>query len=185
MNKNIGIIVGFIIVVLVGAGIYASTNKKDGAMMLKDESALNDKTIVQEEATESEVMMKKEELDATQKENKDTSMMKKEDVMMKAGSYEAYSPEKIAKAENGNVVLFFRAGWCPTCISLDKDIKANLGKISSDLTILDVNYDDSSDLKKKYGVTYQHTLVQVDKDGNLIKKWSGSPTLAKLTSEVK
>jgi hypothetical protein len=47
-----------------------------------------------------------------------------------------------------------------------------------------VDYDNSDELKKKYGVTYQHTLVQVDKDGNLIKKWSGSPTLTSLVKEV-
>ncbi|MEK7564045.1 MAG: hypothetical protein AAB510_00550 [Patescibacteria group bacterium] len=60
-----------------------------------------------------------------------------------------------------------------------------MSKIPSDLSILDVDYDNSSDLKKKYGVTYQHTFVQVDKDGNMIKKWNGSPTLAKLVSEVR
>jgi thiol-disulfide isomerase/thioredoxin len=84
-----------------------------------------------------------------------------------------------------DVVLFFRAGWCPTCRAVDSDIKANLSKIPSSLAILDVNYDNSSALKQKYGVTYQHTFVQVDKDGNLIKKWSGSPTLAALVAEVK
>jgi hypothetical protein len=53
------------------------------------------------------------------------------------------------------------------------------------VSILKVDYDKETELKKKYGVTYQHTLVQVDKDGNLIKKWSGSPTLTKLVSEIK
>jgi hypothetical protein len=48
-----------------------------------------------------------------------------------------------------------------------------------------VNYDNSTALKQKYAVTYQHTFVQVDKDGNLIKKWSGSPTLTALVAEVK
>ena len=41
-----------------------------------------------------------------------------------------------------------------------------------------------ADLKKKYGVVYQHTFVQVDKDGNLIKKWSGSPNLSSLVTQV-
>lgn len=101
-----------------------------------------------------------------------------------SGSYESYSPDKIAKAENGNVVLFFHAAWCPECRALDKDIKANLENIPANLTILDVDYDQYSDLKKKYKVTYQHTMVQVDKDGNLLKKWSGSPTLASLVLQV-
>jgi len=112
---------------------------------------------------------------------------KEEGVMMaKAGSYEAYSPEKIALASSkGNVVLNFSAAWCPTCRALEANINANLANIPSNLTILKVDYDNSTDLKKKYGVTYQHTLVQVDKDGNLIKKWMGSPTLAAFVAEVK
>lgn len=102
-----------------------------------------------------------------------------------AGSYEPYAPEKIAmKAGSGKVVLFFRASWCPTCRALDRDIKANLGNIPEKLTILDVDYDNSNELKKKYGVTYQHTMVEVDIDGNMIKKWMGSPTLDSFIKEV-
>ncbi len=113
------------------------------------------------------------------------SIEKNGETMMKVGSYESYSPEKVARASvNNNVVLFFRASWCPTCRAVDADIRNNLSKIPENLTILDVNYDNSTVLKQKYGVTYQHTFVQVDKDGNLIKKWSGSPTLSLLVSEV-
>ncbi len=122
-------------------------------------------------------------------------MVKEEGVMVKpesaamvakAGSSEAYSPEKIALASaKGNVVLNFYAAWCPSCRALDADINANLGNIPSNLTILKVDYDNSAELKKKYGVTTQHTMVQVDKDGNLIKKWSGSATLTAFVAEVK
>jgi thiol-disulfide isomerase/thioredoxin len=103
---------------------------------------------------------------------------------MQKGSYETYASEKLAKANTGEVVLFFRASWCPTCRAVDADIRAHLGSIPADLVILDVNYDDSMALKQKYGVTYQHTFVQVKADGSLIKKWSGSPTLAALVAEV-
>ena len=103
-----------------------------------------------------------------------------------AGSYEKYSAEKIALASaSHDVVLFFRAAWCPTCRSVDADIRSHLKAIPESLTLLDVDYDNSTDLKKKYGVTYQHTFVQVDAQGNPIKKWTGSPTLASLISEVK
>lgn len=101
-----------------------------------------------------------------------------------SGTYEAYAPEKLAMANEGDVVLFFRASWCPTCKALDANIRGNLSAIPRSLTILDVDYDNSTALKQKYGVTYQHTLVQVDANGNLIKKWSGSPTLAALAGEV-
>ena len=156
MNQKL--IIGVIaIIIVVGVGIYSSKNSKT-------------------EMIEKEAMMKK-----------DTGIMtSKTDVMIKAGSYEEYSSEKIVMASvTHDVVLFFRASWCPTCKAVDADIKAHLKEIPESLTILDVNYDNSTEMKKKYGVTYQHTFVQVDAQGNLVKKWSGSPTLASLISEVK
>ena len=114
-----------------------------------------------------------------------TDEQKGDAMMAQSGTYETYAMEKVAMQTEGNyVVLFFRASWCPSCIALDKDIRANLSSIPASLTILDVDYDNSSELKKKHGVTYQHTFVQVDKDGNMIKKWSGSSTLSSLVEEV-
>lgn len=105
-------------------------------------------------------------------------------MMGKSGTYEAYAPEKIAKAETGKVVLFFHASWCPTCRALDGDIKAHLSAIPENVTILDIDYDKSDALKQKYKVTTQHTLVEVDAKGNQIKQWKGSPTLATLVGEI-
>lgn len=102
-----------------------------------------------------------------------------------AGMYESYAPQQLARAENGKVILFFRASWCPTCRGLDADIRANLRNIPSGVAILNVNYDTATELKQKYGVTYQHTLVQVDAKGNQLAKWTGSPSLAALLAEVK
>ncbi|HLP43976.1 MAG TPA: thioredoxin family protein [Candidatus Nanoarchaeia archaeon] len=101
------------------------------------------------------------------------------------GSYETYSSEKITRAENGKVVLFFFAAWCPTCRQLDANISSSLSTIPDGTTILKTDYDSETALKKKYGVTYQHTLVQVDADGNMIAKWAGSPTLASLLQNIK
>lgn len=156
MNKNIGLIVGIIVLIVIG-GLYFSKDK--------------DETV--------EVVMgdKKEETSITDKETE------KKDEMMK-GSYEAYSSDKLARAETGDVVLFFHASWCPSCRSLNSDIEANVSSIPEGVSILKLDYDKEVELKKKYGVTSQHTLVQVDKDGNLIKKWSGSPNLNSLVSSI-
>ncbi len=105
-------------------------------------------------------------------------------MVLAKGVYTPYDPALLANAEKGKVVLFFRASWCPTCKALDGNIRANLSTIPDGVTILDVNYDDSSAMKQKYGVTYQHTMVQVDKSGTLIKKWSGSQTLAAFLAEI-
>jgi len=125
--------------------------------------------------------------------NSSSSSQKSEDKMVKkdgevvsnVGSYTNYSADLLKKAEDGNVVIFFKASWCTTCQALDKDIKANSDQIPSNLTILDADYDKETSLKKKYGVTTQHTLVKVDKDGNQIKKVTGLSSLAKITDFVK
>jgi len=197
MNKNIGIVIGVVVLAVIVGGIYVSNNAKDDAMMVKEQ--MEQKAMEEQKMAEEKAMMEKramEEKDAMMKADNtetdsmmkkdETSMMDKSDTMMKIGSYETYAPEKVALASaTHDVVLFFRASWCPTCRALDADIKANLSKIPESLAILDVNYDNSTALKQKYGVTYQHTFIQVDKDGNLIKKWSGSPTLSALVSEIK
>lgn len=167
MNKTTGIVIGVVAVVLIASAAYTSSNKARDVMM----DAKTDEVIAVEDKG---AMMKDGGADTM-----DTT-----DEIMKAGSYEAYAPEKLARAEKGDVVLFFHASWCPSCRALGADIEKNLGAIPSGLSILKVDYDTESELKKKYGVTYQHTLVQVSSDGAMIKKWSGSPTLKSLASQV-
>lgn len=150
----------------------AMMNKEDGeAMMEKNEVG--------------EAMMKKEDGDAMEvMEEEGEAMMSEEGdaMMVKAGEYTDYSPEKIAEADGA--VLFFKASWCPSCRTADANIKKNAGDIPAGLTILGVDFDNSKDLKIKYGVTSQHTYVQVDAQGNLIKKWVGGNTLAGVLDKV-
>lgn len=179
MNKNIKNFIGIIAILLILSGVYASTKRNDDKMMQDGDVnniGQNSQMIKDVDLENNDVMMKKE----------DGAVMVKDDTSMKSGSYELYTPEKVMLASDSHdVVLFFRAGWCPSCRTLDLDIKKNMSSIPSSLAILDVDYDNSTALKQKYGVTYQHTLVQVDKDGNLIKKWSGGSSLAGLINEVK
>lgn len=93
------------------------------------------------------------------------------------GIYQEYDENLLSMAKTGNVVLFFEADWCPTCRALDADIKANLDKIPQDTAILTLDYDTEDALKESYGVTTQHTLIQVGPDGEVIKKWVGSNKL--------
>lgn len=169
-----------IIVLLGGAYLLVGHNTMTGdSMMQGDEQGM---------ASSSNESMKGDGA----MEGVDGDMMKKDEAMMRddasmmseKGSYEAYAPGKLALAEKGKVVLFFRASWCPTCKALDADIRSHLSSIPAGVTILDVDYDNSSALKQTYGVTYQHTLVQVRADGSMITKWSGSPTLATLVAQI-
>jgi len=89
------------------------------------------------------------------------------------GTFETYSPEKLALANNGTVVLFFHADWCPSCRGLENDLNARLGEISNNTHILKLDYDTETELKRRYEVIRQHTLVVVDADGTELKKLTG------------
>lgn len=177
MNKTTGIIIGAIALLLIGGFVYISTGTAKDGMMNKDTSV----SMTKEENVD--MMNKDEEMDTMDTEEA-TDTIDKADAMAKAGLYEAYAPEKLARALDGDVVLFFHASWCPSCRGLNADIEKNLEAIPGGLSILKTDYDTETELRKKYEITYQHTLVQVDKDGNLIKKWSGSPSLDRLVAEI-
>ena len=86
-----------------------------------------------------------------------------------------YEADKSAYAST-DVVLFFNAAWCSTCREARDNIEADLAGIPSDLTIVVVDFDTATDLRQKYGVTVQHTFVQIDAEGTELAKWSGSVT---------
>jgi len=163
MNKKTVVIVSAIIgLFLVGASVMAYTS---------DQSKKKD--------AENAAMMKEEEAAAMAKED---AMEKEGDAMMTKGSFTDYDTVKLANAEKGDVVLYFSAPWCPTCQEANKNFNAS--GTPDGLTLLKVDYDSSTDLKKQYGVTYQHTFVQVDKDGKQLKKWSGSTSYDQLKAET-
>lgn len=196
-ERGMGLVPVFIIVLaLAGLGgfwaLSGGTGKseqemgKADTMMEKEDGAMTEKKDATTMEEKNNEMVGEDATGAMMNKN-DGAMMEKKDegTMVQKGSYEAYGPEKIARAMSGKVVLFFRASWCPTCRGLDADIKGNAAQIPNGVTVLDVNYDASQELKMKYGVTYQHTLVQVDAAGNQITKWTGSPTLAALLGQIK
>lgn len=84
-----------------------------------------------------------------------------------AGSYVDFSEDVLAQAA-GTKVLFFHASWCPKCRALEKDILSST--IPAGLTIIKVDYDNSTALRQKYGVTLQTTVVYVDDDGSELSK---------------
>lgn len=171
MNTQKGNITGAVIgiialLIIIGALVFANNGSDEDAMMEEDKMMMEDDSMEKDDS-----MMEEDS-------------MKDDNMMMETGSYEKYSSEKLAKANDGDVILFFKASWCPTCNALDSDIKSNLSSIPEGVTILELDYDTATELKKKYGVTIQHTLVQVDAEGNMITKWTGSPTLDSLVSKI-
>jgi thiol-disulfide isomerase/thioredoxin len=167
-------------VIAVGAYFFIASNNvpsggtgNEGAMMEdKGENGAMEQDAMMEGGKSETGMMK------------DEAMMEK-DTMMDKGSYESYAPEKLALAEKGKVVLFFHADWCPICRGLESEVKANMSAIPAGVHILKVNYDTATTLKQKYGVTYQHTFVQVDANGMQLAKWGDATTLAQVVARVK
>ncbi len=197
MKSQRVLFVGGVIVVL-GIGAWAllrksgddpsmmsSTNQlqqegtmKENSKMMEDDSAKSDDALMNEDTSSTD----------------DALMPKKEDVMMpdveNAGQYEDYSKSVFDQAVGKRRVLFFYANWCPICRPADSDIRANVAKLPADVVVLRVNYNDTdtdSDekaLAKEYGVTYQHTFVQIDSDGNVVTKWNGGK-IAELLNNIK
>lgn len=65
--------------------------------------------------------------------------------------------------------LFFHAGWCPTCIAMDKEITENLETLPEDAVIAKVDYDKEDNLKREFGVTTQSVVITFDEKGNVIE----------------
>lgn len=103
----------------------------------------------------------------------------------KQGVYDAYSPDKLKLAKDHKVILFFKAEWCPSCVTADQTLNKEFASIPKNIALLKVSYDTEFELRKKYGVTIQHTFVQVDEQGNLITKWLGSTSIGEILDKVK
>lgn len=100
-------------------------------------------------------------------------------------SFQEYTPEAMSSATaDETVVLFFHATWCSTCKLLADDITANADSIPDDVQILLVDFDTATDLKQRYGVTLQHTLVQVDSNGDAVEQWHLTRTLDDLLDSL-
>ncbi len=157
MNKTMMWIIGAVVLVLVGGGMFVVSQQPQKA----------------------------EEVKMTQKKDEST-MEKKENT----SRYIEYSKAALDNAAANRRVLFFYANWCPICKPADVDFKENSSKIPTDVTVIRVNYNDTDtdqeekDLAKKYGITYQHTFVQIDAQGKEVTKWNGGKTM-ELLAKIK
>ena len=98
--------------------------------------------------------------------------------------YSDYSEERANDYKDNKRVLFFHAGWCPTCKVANTEFEENIDDIPEDVVVLKTDYDTEKELKEKYGITYQHTFVQIDANGNEVAKWNGGG-IDKLKSSIK
>ncbi len=106
------------------------------------------------------------------------------EAMAKGGQYVPESKFRADQAafESGNTVLFFYAAWCPDCQATDASIQET--GVPEDINIVKVDYDNANDLRKKYGVTQQHTYVLIGPGGEELKKWTGSFSAEEIASKA-
>jgi thiol-disulfide isomerase/thioredoxin len=72
-----------------------------------------------------------------------------------------YKAETLAKlqAAGESVTLHFHADWCPTCRAQDKSLEALKADPALMLTVLSVDYDKETELKKQLKVRSQSTFI--------------------------
>ncbi len=137
-------------------------------------------------AAASESAMEKEPSASTMEKDPSASAMAEEDAAMaEEGAWvdqAAYEADAATFHESGDVVLFFNASWCPTCQSTVKSLDAD--GVPAGLTVVSVDYDAATDLKKQYGITVQHTFVQVDEAGAELAKFTGSVSGADIAGQT-
>jgi thiol-disulfide isomerase/thioredoxin len=83
------------------------------------------------------------------------------------GQYVAYEDGVIG---NGSpAVLFFAASWCPSCQANDARLSEWYNNGGLYLSVHKIDYDNSADLKARYGVVQQDTFVRIDAEGNAVR----------------
>ncbi|MCF1694345.1 thioredoxin domain-containing protein [Corynebacterium argentoratense] len=168
---------------LAGCSSSSDADKKDDAMM--STSATSSAMSTSSMAPETSAAMDKDAKDGMKKDSMEKDSMEKDsmekdamekDSMNKGGefvTYEQYMEHSdAAMHHDGRTVLFFDASWCPDCQKLKNALSSEHDVIPADVTVVDVDYDSHNDLRKQYGVTMQHTFVEVDAQGNKVSSWS-------------
>lgn len=174
MNKTMMWVIGAVILVVVGGGLLMSSQQPKQS---EDTKMIDDKDVM---------MQKDSSTDSGQK----AVMEKTTDMQKSSDRYVEYSKELLEGSASNRRVLFFYASWCPSCKPSDADLKANSSKIPQDVTVIRVNYNDpetdqeEKNLAKKYGITYQHTFVQIDGQGKEVTKWNGGK-ITELLANIK
>lgn len=124
------------------------------------------------QATQQDQSMSEKDSMENKKDSKSAPAMEaKEDTQMKsAGEYVNYTQSHYQEVLGKKpIALFFHASWCPTCLGMEKDIKAHLSSIPAGTEIIQVDYDAEIALKKEYGITSQSLVVIIDSDGKAVE----------------
>jgi len=89
------------------------------------------------------------------------------------------------------IFLNFYANWCPICKGEQPDLFAAFNELNNpDVVGYRVHYNDNEEdaddreMAKKFGITYQHTKVIIDKNGNVALKSLEAYSKEKVINEI-
>ena len=154
MNKVIAVIVG---VLIIGSGAFVFLNRGDEQADLSKNNVNSSASMVGvEKLTEKE--------QASELGNNPSETNNSE-----AGKYIEFSDSVLADSSDTKRVLFFHAPWCSTCNFFEGQIEEQ--GVPSGVTIIKVDYDSETEIKKQYGVTVQSTFVSLDQNGGVEQTW--------------
>jgi len=82
-------------------------------------------------------------------------------VLAQALEIKPYSGGALAEAQKADrpVALHFHAAWCPTCRAQEQAMQSLTSDPALNLTVLVANYDTEKDLKRRFNVRAQSTIV--------------------------
>ncbi len=169
MKSSLPIIIG-VVALVVGIGYFATQDK--GA---RQDSVANTSTETKEL---DNALPTANETETVSPEATDTQVAS-------AGTYLPYSAGAVATSNADHILLSFSATWCPSCRALDADIVKNAESIPEGVVIYKVDYDTSAELKRKYGVTTQHSIIEINKSGEALSTISHPLTLNALLATIK
>ena len=80
-----------------------------------------------------------------------------------------YTAERFVQLQGQQkFALYFAADWCPSCRATKQAITDNPEEFAG-VTLLEIDYDNSKELKKQYGIVSQHSFVFFDANGEVVK----------------
>lgn len=163
------------IIVVIGLAAFAAyasmnSNKTVDSPTNIDSMEKDENNDTMQGDVEEDAMEKNSEEDT----EKDDDSIEQEETMKKSEveGYIDYDEMKFLAASDKKRVIFFHAPWCPSCRDQDSNIESDKDRIPSDVVILKADFDSSIGLRQKYGVTTQHSFVQVDAHGDEIQQWN-------------
>ncbi|MDE0243604.1 MAG: thioredoxin family protein [Candidatus Kaiserbacteria bacterium] len=158
---------------VIGSILYSGQDYEPG--VVEDVQLLREDT--QGNETEAVLSFEEEVPDAVS-DSEDLSLLN-EDAASPASETESVLEDDIpanltAALQEGTPVLFFHASWCPTCRALAKELEERSDEIPSNISVVTVDYDSEKELRRRYNITRQHTLVVLDSNLEQVgPSWEG------------